>query len=269
MILQESIDFILKQNGSRLEKYTVNQVFIGALFTAVELSSGYCGLAKTEYTGSLHHGHRNGSLKFEPGTYAGSNLIKLLQASENNGFLNVVQLAATNALSAEWISKGKYKIIENADPLDLIVPQGKNIAMVGAFCSYIRKLSQQHCQLQVLELDEQAFDEESKIFYVPAEKSVEVFKQSDIAIITGSALANNTMDQLLLEIPAHVQIIVVGPSGGVIPEVLFDKNVSIIGATRVINNKMLFQMIAEGASGYHLFQCGAAQKICILNESSK
>ncbi|HNV96460.1 MAG TPA: DUF364 domain-containing protein [Bacteroidales bacterium] len=269
MILQESIDFILKQNGNRIENYSVDHVFIGALFTAVQLSSGYCGLAKTEFTGTLHHGHRSNPMQFEPGMYAGSNLIKLLQASESNGFLNVVQLAAINALSAEWISKGKYNIIENADPLDLIATQGKKIAMVGAFCSYIKKLSQQNCHLQVLELNEQAFDEESKTFYVPAEKSAEVFKQSEIAIITGSAIANNTMDQLLSEIPAHVKIIVVGPSGGVIPEVLFDKNVSIIGATRVINNKKLFQMIAEGASGYHLFQCGAAQKICILNELSK
>lgn len=267
MILQESIEFLLQQDGHRFENYTIDRVFIGALFTAVQLSSGYCGLAKTEHTGTLHHGQRNTQTPFEPGSYAGSNLIKLLRAKESNGFLNTVQLAAINALSAEWISEGSYKIIENTDPLDIINPKGKRIAMVGAFCTYIKKLSQQDCYLQVLELDENAFDDEGKSFYVPAEKSAEVFEQCDIAIITGSALANNTMDQLLAEIPKNVEIVVVGPSGGIIPSVLFNKNVSIIGATRVLNADILFKMIAEGASGYHLFHCGAAQKICILNDS--
>jgi len=265
MILQESIDFILQHESDRIEQYTIDRVFIGALFTAVQLSSGYSGLSKTEFKGSLHHGHR--SEPFEPGTYAGSKLIQLLTAKETNGFLNVVQLAAMNALSAEWISNGTYKIIENADPLDLMNTDGKRIAMVGAFCSYIKKLSQQNCTLHVLELDENAFDDEAKKYYVPAKQSREVFQNADIAIITGSALANNTMDQLLSEIPSRVQIVVVGPTGGIIPDFLFNKNVAVIGATRILNAEMLFHMIAEGASGYHLFRRGAAQKICILHES--
>lgn len=266
MILQESIDFILKQKRHCIENYTIDRVFIGATFTAVQLSSGYCGLAKTEFTGSIRHGNRNLDTTFEPGKYTGSSFIQLLSTNKTNGFLKVVQLAAINALSAEWISKGNYKIIENADPLNLIDIQGKRIAMVGAFCSYIKKLSQQNCTLKVLELDENAFDEEGKKYYVHASQSSKIFGDADMAIITGSALANNTMDQLLSEIPSTVQIIVVGPTGGIIPEFLFNKNVSIIGATRVLNTDMLFKMIAEGASGYHLFECGAAQKICILNE---
>lgn len=266
MILQESIDFILKQKRHRIENYTIDRVFIGAMFTAVQLSSGYCGLAKTEFTDAVHHGQRNLNSTFEPGKYTGSSFIQLLSTNETNGFLKVIQLAAINALSAQWISKGNYKIIENADPLDLLTIQGKRIAMVGAFCSYIQKLSQQNCTLKVLELNENAFDEEGKKYYVPANQSLKIFCDSDIAIITGSALANNTMDQLLSEIPSTVQIIVVGPTGGIIPDFLFNKNVSIIGSTRVLNADILFKMIAEGASGYHLFQCGAAQKICILNE---
>lgn len=266
MIIQESINFILKQKKYDIENYTIDRVFIGALFTAVQLSSGYCGLAKTEFSGSIHHGKRNLNSIFEPGKYTGSNLIQLLSTNETNGFLKVVQLAAINALSAEWISKANYKIIENSDPLDLISIQGKRIAMVGAFCSYIKKLSQQNCTLKVLELDEDAFDEEGKKYYVPANQSLKIFCDSDVVIITGSTLANNTIDQLLSEIPSRAQILVVGPSGGIIPDFLFNKNVSIIGATRVLNSDILFKMIAEGASGYHFFQSGAAQKICILNE---
>ncbi|MGQ9846848.1 MAG: Rossmann-like domain-containing protein [Bacteroidales bacterium] len=266
MILQETIDFILKQAKQDIENYTIDRVFIGALFTAVQLSSGYCGLAKTEFTGSIRHGKQSSDTTFEPGKYTGSSLFKLLNTNEINGFLKTVQLAAINALSAEWLFNSNYTIIENADPLDLINVDGKRIAMVGAFYSYIKRLSQQNCTLKVLELDENAFDEEEKKYYVPANQSSKIFSNADIAIITGSALVNNTMDQLLSEIPLNVQIIVVGPTGGIIPKFLFDKNVSIIGATRVLNADMLFKMIAEGASGYHLFQYGAAQKICILNE---
>jgi len=265
-MIQKAISYTLNTKKEQISSYTINQVMIGAMFTAVRLSSGYCGIAKTELNHTIQHGRKGNESPFVAGKIAGSNILDLLSYDKDENFIDIVKLATLNALSAEIIEKGNYKILENKDPLDLIEPHGKQIAMVGAFCSYIQRLSEINCKLQVLELDENAFNSENKKYYIPASESAKVFANSDIAIITGSALANKTMDGLLNEIPAKTQIIVVGPTSGIYPELFFERNVSVIGATRVTNPDKMFQMIAEGAAGYQLFRSGAAQKICILNE---
>ncbi len=267
-MVQKAISYALNIQKEQISSYTIDKVMIGALFTTVQLSSGYCGIAKTEINYAMQHGQKGNESPFAAGRIAGSKVIDLLSYSKDENFIDIVKLATLNALSAEKIEKGNYKIIENKDPIDLIEPFEKNIAMVGAFCSYIQSLTKINCQLQVLELDENAFNSENKKYYVPSSESEKVFLQSDIAIITGSALTNKTMEGLLSEIPAKTQIIVVGPTGGIFPELFFERNVSIIGATRVTNPEKMFKIIAEGASGYQLFRSGAAQKICILNKKN-
>ena len=74
---------------------------------------------------------------------------------------------------------------------------------------------------------------------------------------------NNTIDELLGSVGAGTQVIVTGPSGSIIPDILFDNKVTIIGAVRITDPDILFRIAGEGGTGYHLFEYGA-QKICIL-----
>ena len=45
------------------------------------------------------------------------------------------------------------------------------------------------------------------------------FPDSDVIVITGSTLINNTLDNILNIIPTNKQVIVVGPSASLIPDV--------------------------------------------------
>lgn len=136
--------------------------------------------------------------------------------------------------------------------------------MVGAFPSYMNKIAVTKNKLFVLELNENAFEENQKQFYVPAEHYAKTFAKSDIIIITGSTLANNTLDNLLACIPEHAQTVLVGPSSSFVPDILFKHKVNIIGSTKILDAEKMFTLISEGATGFHLFEY-CAKKICIAD----
>jgi uncharacterized protein (DUF4213/DUF364 family) len=92
-----------------------------------------------------------------------------------------------------------------------------------------------------------------------------VLQDAGIVIITGLTMVNNTFDDLLKACPADAQIAVVGPSSNLLAEVLFARNVSIIGSTLITHPDLVFDLISQGAAGYHLFEY-CAEKVFILNE---
>jgi uncharacterized protein (DUF4213/DUF364 family) len=172
-----------------------------------------------------------------------------------------------NALSAELLEASTYRIIENMDPMDLIdLSEKKKVCVVGAFLSYIKKIAESNSELKIIELNENAVPEEYRQYFVPSNLLVKAISQADVVIITGASLANNTLDKLLEIIPEKAKVILVGPTSGLIPDVLFTRGVDIIGATRITDSDEMLELVAEGAAGFHLFK-SCATKICIVNES--
>jgi len=271
MIIQETYELLRSKYNYLFQSTTIEKVVISIPNTMVKLSSGYCGIAKTEIHSfdCSYYNHKKYFGDFSPGKISGQKILDLFNYPENSEILSVVKLAVLNAVSAEIIEKSDYTIIEDKDPIDLIDLSGeKNICIVGAFQSYINKISNTSNKLFVLELNENAFSEEQKKYYVPAERASEIFAVSDIVIITGSTLANNTIDNLLKNIPSLSQTIVVGPTSSIIPDILFKYNVNIIGSTKIMDSEKAFAIISEAGAGFHLFKY-CAKKICLINDSKK
>lgn len=86
---------------------------------------------------------------------------------------------------------------------------------------------------------------------------------SDIVIIAGLTLVNDTLDDLLKAIKPEMQIIVTGPSSSFIPEVLFANNVKIIGSVKITNPELMLKVVSEAGKGFHMFKY-CAEKICIM-----
>jgi uncharacterized protein (DUF4213/DUF364 family) len=172
-----------------------------------------------------------------------------------------------NAISAELMSESKYRIIENVDPITLIdLSEKKQVCVVGAFLSYIKKIAASNSGLKIIELNENAIPVEYHRYFIPSNLSQKALSESDVVIITGASLANNTLDKLMEVIPEKTKVILVGPTSGLIPDVLFTHGVDIIGATRITDSDKMLELVAEGAAGFHLFNY-CATKICIVNES--
>lgn len=269
MIIDETFKVIETQYGQRLSSVSIEQIVAGVYLTAIKLSSGYSGLASNDLNSldCCTHNRNRGFGDFTPGNFKGRKLIDLFNHNEQSCLFKALKLAAMNALSAELIAESKYRIIENLDPIELIDLSGKKqVCVVGAFLSYIKKIAVSDSVLKIIELNKNAVPEEYQQYYISAELSEDALAHSDIVIITGSSLANDTLDKLLEVIPGKAKVILVGPTSGLFPDVIFSKGVDIIGSTRITDPDKMLELVAEGAAGFHLFNY-CASKICIINES--
>jgi len=269
MILDETLEVIKARYGLRFKTISIGKLVAGIYFTAVKLSNGYSGMAYTVAGSddSCTTNRSRGFGAFTPGNFEGQKISDLFTHPDQSCFIKTVQLAVINALSSELLTGQEYRIIENKDPFDLLDLQvPKQICVVGAFVSYLKKTVELNCHLKIIELNENAVPAEYKKYLVPAALTEKTLAQSDVVIITGSTLANHTLDNLLDIIPPATQVLLVGPTSSILPDILFSRGVNLIGATRVTDTEKMFQLIAEGASGFHLFK-NCAIKICLVNES--
>lgn len=187
-----------------------------------------------------------------------------MEKEKESNIISTLRSAVLNALSLKVISSGNYKVIEDCDPIRLIdLSASKTITIVGAFHSYIRKIAPTKNKLIVLELNENFLPAGFKKYFMPAGDYKMAFSDSDIVIITGQTLVNQTIDDLLANILPGSQVIVCGPSGNIIPDILFESKVSIIGAVKITEPDVLFDLVGEGGTVFHLFEY-CAKKICIL-----
>ncbi|MFW5877838.1 MAG: Rossmann-like domain-containing protein [bacterium] len=268
MILDETIHILKNRYKNQVENLFISDVRIGLYMTAIRLSDGSTGLSSTAkpVNPEIHRKKENRDYgDFTPNNITGKKVTDLLGSSKEGPLVDTLRVAALNAISTEIISNSGFKVLRNTDPIDLVdLGQNKTITLVGAFQSYIQKISQTKNRLFVLELNEQALEEDDRRYFIPASEYGRVLTLSDIVIITGLTLVNHTLDQLLKTIPAEAEVIVTGPSSSIIPDILFQKNVGIIGAIRITDPELTLKIVSEGAAGYHMFQY-CAEKICILN----
>lgn len=265
MILEQTVNLLLQQHGEVIAPLRLTSVVVGQVFTAVRLNNHSVGMAGTGASVCKLWSRESGI--FQPGNWQGLPLLSVIQNNDTSGFCPSIRLAAINAVSSWIIQSGNYRIVENADPFDLAVTNVQSrICLVGAFRSYMQKSKEQGFSLKVLELNPEMFEPDDRYLYVEAGRYAEVFAESDIIIITGSSIANYTIDDLLQAVPSGAQVILSGPTAGLLPDLLFEAGVNIIGATRVTDPDMAIRVIAEGGAGYHLFNNRSAQKICILRQ---
>ncbi|MCB0650238.1 MAG: DUF364 domain-containing protein [Saprospiraceae bacterium] len=265
MIIAKTYELLHLKYGSRIKDLLIEDIRIGTFMSAVKLSDQSYGLASTLFDEDTYCGKKNRDFSaFTPGNIKGQKVTDLFETEKKSGLIDTLKTAVLNAISAKILEEGHYRIIQNADPVDLIDLQPpKVITIVGAFQSYIEKLSATENTLHVLELNESALLDHQKKFFVPASQYEIVVPVSDVVIITGLTLVNNTIDDLLAAISPGTQVVITGPSSSLVPDVLFDHKVTAIGATRITHPELLFDVVGSGGKGYHLFRY-CAEKISIL-----
>jgi uncharacterized protein len=265
MIIEQTYSLLKSIYGKKLEELIISDVRIGLYLTAVRLSDNSIGTSATLTDDHSFCAKSNRDFgDFTPLKIRRQKVLNILETSKESSIISSLKTAVLNAISSNIISSGNYKVVENCDPIQLLdLNSRKTITIIGAFQSYIRKIAGTKNKLFVLELKENALTPEQKKFFVPADEYKTVLPVSDIVIITGQTLVNRTIDDLLSVIPDGKQVIVTGPSSSILPDILFENRVSIIGAVRITDPEILFDIVSEGGTGFHLFEY-CAEKICIL-----
>lgn len=265
MIIEQSYILLKNKYGSLIKRLFIEDVRIGIHLTAVRLSDGSVGTSATmpdtyPFTPKSHRDYGD----FTPLKIKGRSITEILETGKRSNIISSLKIAVLSAASSEIILKGNYDIRDDCDPIQLIdLSKRKTITIVGAFQSYIRKISATGNKLFVLELNEAALNPDQKKYFVSADEYMKIIPVADIVIITGQTLVNGTIDNLLSCVTPNSLVIVTGPSSSIIPDILFKNNVGIIGAVKITDDEILFDLVSEGATGYHLFEY-CARKICII-----
>jgi hypothetical protein len=127
----------------------------------------------------------------------------------------------------------------NASEVLMTRGAGKDVALVGHF-PFIPRLRTATRNLWVIE-QHPASDEH------PAVSAREFIPRADVVALTGSALINHTLDDLLALCRPDALVLVLGPTTPLSP-VLFRHGAGIIAGSRIVDETAVLQAISQGAN---------------------
>ena len=267
MFVDKVYQYAQQKFNGELGNLLISDVRIGVFLAGVKLSDGSYGVASVIHSNEIHQLEKKDRDfgAFTPLHITGKRVSELFEFPKNTTVVQILKIAVLNAYFHKFVMQNAYSIRRNSDPIDsLNLHQYKKVVMVGAFNSYIQKISKHEVSLQVLELNEEAFLPQHRQFYVPAEQYKEILPQADLVIMTGLTLVNNTFDDLLAAVSPKSTSVIIGPSASILPDLFFENHIDIIGGTLITEPEKLFPLVSQGAAGYHLFEY-CAEKISILH----
>ena len=206
----------------------VREVRIGPFWTGVW--SKYGGLASTTFT---HEPTMPSPIK-EAGNLTQKSVLELCNYANSDCLLQAsVGMAAINSALEVNLNK-----CQNINAAEVLYEKGKNkkVVIVGHF-PFVNKLRELAKELWVVERKPQSGD-------IPASEAKRVIPQADVIAITGTALINGTMGELLSWCPKESIVMVLGATTPLSP-VWFDYGVDLVSGTRVIDPELLLRLISE------------------------
>ena len=272
ILLQESADILKEYFGERLEKMVVERAVFGLFFSGVKLSTGHGGLCFTPVKEIPEAVCCPSSAKAMPlsGKLGGRSVKSYLDdLSHTNILRKTLAIATLNALSACYWEENKnleYKIETDVDSFDVMeIPQGKKSVVIGALVPMLKKLLAADADFKVLEMDSRTLKGNELEHFAPAKDANMYLPDSDLDVITGVTILNDTLPDLLAMCKPGADILVTGPTAGMIPDAFFKRGVTVMGGILVTKPDELLDVISEGGSGYHFFG-KSAERIVIYNK---
>jgi uncharacterized protein (DUF4213/DUF364 family) len=260
-ILPTLVSALKNDLGLALEKIKVKDVRIGLAYTGVLLSDNYGGVACTP----LYEFSCCPSLGFA-GSLKDNTADKVLElALSENPLEAAVGIATANALS-HMLHDLELKDfpVSDTDILDLIKPEDR-VAMVGYFGPLVPKILKITDKLTVLEKRE---IEAPKTRTLPSEKAREILPASDVIILSASTLANRTFDELLSLRGTAREIVLLGPSAPLYPAPFFERGITAIMGTCILNPLTMLTVVSEAGGTKKLHQyCG--EKVAFRKSEQK
>jgi uncharacterized protein (DUF4213/DUF364 family) len=219
----------------RLADRCVVDVRVGLALTAARLDDGSVGLAAT-----LGEGWAPAGAVLEAGVPRPAGELACLVGSCHAVDVSV-GMAVINAGLNRAAGLGT-----DADLLDLLAVQpDERVVMVGFFPSFARRL-EGRCHLRILERRRQ--DER----VLPDWACEQVLPAAEVAIITGSAVHNRTLDHLLGLVGKGCRVAVAGPSAALVPQVFAPRGVRYLGGAVVTDGAGALRGVSLGGAAHEL-----------------
>jgi uncharacterized protein (DUF4213/DUF364 family) len=248
MLIDEICDRLLPVAAT----HRVAEVRIGLGYTAVRLDNDRCGLA---FTFRQESGGGCCAMK-EAGTLAGRRASELVvQAKSLDVIAAAVGLATMNALIEPPASTG-------GDVLDLVAEEKTDtVGMVGYFGPLVEPLRKRAKALHIIER------RSLQGGVLPEQTAGDILPQCQIVILTATSLLNRTLDGLLGQCCGAREIVLLGPSTPLLPEVFATRGVTLLLGIEVIDPVQAMQVISEGGGTRQLLH--ATRKIATRTSATR
>jgi len=246
MIIEE----ILKSVEGELRRRAVEDVRIGLGYTAVKLDDGSCGLAATmreEVAACCTVFERAGGLSDQ-------DAVSLAELALSTDILeSALGVATINAALSSREHPGR--LIEGDLPEILEIGKEDTVGMIGYFGPLIEKIKKRCEDLYVFERRPSAFE----AFEIQPDWAADLLlPKCSVAIISGTAVLNKTIDRLLELCSGRVAI--VGPTTP-LSEVFANYGVSFLFGLKVTDADKILKIISEGGGSRAFGQ--AARKVVL------
>jgi len=239
-IVEESLAY-LKREVPSFEDIRVDRACLGWGYTGVRLSTGDVGLCHSllgEVPLACCQIFR------QSGTLAGSPAAELAELAKSWALgERVVDLATISALSQIILNRGSqgFAMVEGNILDELDIKPTDTVAMVGSIKPFVKSVRRKASNLWIFERGGR-FDEG----VLPDTACEELLPEADVVIITGSAIANGTIERLLQLSQTAREVGVVGPSASIVPDPLFKRGADIVGGVIVTDADKALRIVAEG-----------------------
>lgn len=234
-----------------------------AEFCAVELADGAFGLSYVLLDQSLARllaRHRPAGTGDAAPLVGADPLVLAAAFGGSDGAANALALAAINALAHSAWQRLGYRPPVAADSVgDVALAPGDHLGMIGGFTPLVRQVLAVGAQLSIVELDArkvQRLQADFPQIHVTLDRTA--LAPCNKVVATSTMLLNGTLDAMLAACPAATEFALIGPSAGLWPDTLFERGVTRVCGTLVVDGPAFADAMRRGERWGH-----AARKFAI------
>ena len=259
MILEKTVEQVKNTyNSHNIEPPKISKVVLGLGYTGVKVSTkerdSFLGLAAT--VPSIINSSNCSKIEFA-GNFTDKELFELMEWSfDPPNIRKIVGLATLNAVSQHIFKiKNSYTKLKDNLLSQLNIEKNTKITVIGLMKPLIRKLSE---MTKLITLVEDSIPVSVEFTEFTFRNKIEQLRNkdfsTDLLFCTGTALINNTIERILeLFRNKARKIILIGPSASMIPDVLFENGVNIVGGMEIVDSDATLRVLQEGG-GTKLFK---------------
>ncbi|WP_462272263.1 Rossmann-like domain-containing protein [Methanohalophilus sp.] len=247
-ILTRLIDRLGKENADTFPESIVDEISLGVVYSGARIGN-HGGVAATQIPQSAHCETLSSAGKMHDVP-----LPWVLEMGESSNSLK--RTVATSALNA-FIKKAGEEISSyessNTSVSD-IIKNNDRVAMVGHFAPMIPGILKKASTLYVAE---KRPIKDERITIVPEEELKETIASSDVAIITGTTLLNNSLDPLMKSVSQASNAILLGPTTPLYPDLFFEEGFNAVMGTKIDDASTMLRIVSQAGGTKQIHKnCG-------------
>lgn len=271
-VIADTIKIIEEKSPAPLQEIRVDDLVVGIFFTGVKLSTGHGGCAFTPIAEVPEAVCCPTSAARMPpaGHFEGKPVSEMINYSlDPNVLKSAIGIATLNNLS-QWIvesgNEREYELVKDKDGFDLLdIQPHETVSLIGAFGPYIKRLKSMGNPFYIIEKNRQTLRPDEMKYFKPESQMKTAIENSQVIIITGTAIVNHTIDAVLSWINHEKRTAIIGPTASMLPDAFFRRGVNVMAGVRILNPDLMLKILKQGGSAYHLLK-ECSEKIAFVKK---